>query len=72
MSVSFKVTFNKGEEQEIRRFLVDQEVASNLTYLKQKIASLFPELRRSEPLLSWVDEDGDEVVVASDEELGLA
>ena len=72
MSVSFKVTFNKGEEQEIRRFLVDQEVASNLTYLKQKIASLFPELRRSEPLLSWVDEDGDEVVVASDEELELA
>jgi len=67
-----KVTFNKGEEQEIRRFLVDQEVASNLTYLKQKIASLFPELRRSEPLLSWVDEDGDEVVVASDEELELA
>ena len=72
MSASFKVTFNKGEEQEIRRFLVDQEVASNLTYLKQKIASLFPELRRSEPLLSWVDEDGDEVVVASDEELELA
>merc|ERR1712107_474146 len=30
------------------------------------------ELRRSEPVLSWVDEDGDEVVVTSDEELKVA
>merc|ERR1712004_364816 len=30
------------------------------------------ELRRSEPVLSWVDEDGDEVVVTSDGELQVA
>merc|ERR1712047_80284 len=41
-------------------------------YLKQKISAIFPELRRSEPVLSWVDEDGDEVVVTSDEELQVA
>merc|ERR1711963_530733 len=69
MSVSFKVTLSKGEEQETRRFQVDKEVTGNLVYLKQKIATIFPELRRSEPVLSWVDEDGDEVVVTSDEEL---
>merc|ERR1711874_252107 len=69
MSVSFKVTLSKGEEQETRRFQVDKEVAGSLVYLKQKIAAIFPELRRSEPVLSWVDEDGDEVVVTSDEEL---
>merc|ERR1712076_251640 len=72
MSVSFKVTLSKEEEQETRRFLVGQDVASSLVYLKQKIATLFPALRRSEPVLSWVDEDGDEVVVASDEELEVA
>merc|ERR1712054_265644 len=72
MSVSFKVTLNKGEEQETRRFQVDKEVASSLTYLNQKIAAIFPELRRSEPVLIWVDEDGDEVVVTSDEELQVA
>merc|ERR1712172_257677 len=72
MSVSFKVTLSKGEEQETRRFLVNQEVASSLVYLKQKIATIFPAFRRSEPVLSWVDEDGDEVVVASDEELEIA
>jgi len=72
MSVSFKVTLSRGEEQETRRFLVIQEVASSLIYLRQKIATLFPALRRSEPVLSWVDEDGDEVVVASDEELEVA
>merc|ERR1712047_149997 len=31
-----------------------------------------PELRKSEPVLSWVDEDGDEVVVTSDEEPQVA
>merc|ERR1712012_1460009 len=72
MSVSFKVTLSKGEEQETRRFQVDKEVASSLVYLKQKIAAIFPELRRSEPILSWVDEDGDEVMVTSDEELQVA
>merc|ERR1712004_682559 len=72
MSVSFKVTLSKGEEQETRRFQVDKEVAGSLVYLKQKIATIFPELRRSEPVLSWVDEDGDEVVVTSDEELQVA
>merc|ERR1712038_722034 len=72
MSVSFKVTLSKEEEQETRRFQVDKEVAGSLVYLKQKIAAIFPELRRSEPVLSWVDEDGDEVVATSDEELQVA
>merc|ERR1712107_200270 len=72
MSVSFKVTLSKEEEQETRRFQVDKEVAGSLVYLKQKIAAIFPELRRSEPVLSWIDEDGDEVVVTSDEELQVA
>merc|ERR1712004_411359 len=66
------VTLSKGEEQETRRFQVDKEVAGSLVYLKQKIAAIFPEFRRSEPVLSWVDEDGDEVVVTSDEELQVA
>merc|ERR1712198_679362 len=61
-----------GEEQETRRFLVSEEVVSSLVYLKQKIATLFPDFRRTEPVLSWVDEDGDEVAVASDEELEVA
>merc|ERR1711944_127702 len=72
MSVSSKVTLSKGEDQETRRFLACHYVASSLVYLKQKIATLFPALRRSEPVLSWVDEDGDEVVVTSDEELEVA
>merc|ERR1712004_604836 len=71
-SVSFKVTLSKGEEQETRRFQVDKEVAGSLVYLKQEITAIFPEFRRSEPVLSWVDEDGDDVVVTSDEELQVA
>ena len=41
--------------------------------LQEKLVSLFPgPLRRSNFVLSWVDEDGDNVTVGTDEELVLA
>jgi len=38
---------------EIRRFSVDQEVASNLEYLMRKIAQVFPELASQPYTLCW-------------------
>merc|ERR1739848_200003 len=69
MSVSFKVTLvsHCGQEQEVRRFVVDQDVASNLLYVKSKISAVFPALSRTEGLLSWVDEEGDEVIGTAEE-----
>ena len=72
MSVSFKVTLVSGQEQEVRRFVVDQDVASNLLYVKSKISAVFPALSRTEGLLSWVDEEGDEVRIGTAEELMVA
>merc|ERR1739848_751033 len=74
MSVSFKVTLvsHCGQEQEVRRFVVDQDVASNLLYVKSKISAVFPALSRTEGLLSWVDEEGDEVRIGTAEELMVA
>ncbi|KAK2189252.1 hypothetical protein NP493_112g03010 [Ridgeia piscesae] len=54
---------------EIRRFSVDQEVASNLEYLMRKIAQVFPELASQPYTLCWKDPDNDKVVFSTDEEL---
>ena len=41
--------------------------------LQEKLVSLYPgQLRRANFVLSWVDEDGDNVTVGTDEELVLA
>lgn len=58
--------------QEVRRFQVDKDVSTSFTYLTEKIVSLFPRLRREPFTLSWTDEDGDEVVIGSDDELVIA
>merc|ERR1712110_386268 len=66
----FKVTLIQGDEMETRRFVLDE--ATRFNNLKQKIASIFPALDQREPVLSWLDEEGDEVTIANDEELKLA
>ena len=71
MSVSIKVTLIKGQEQETRRFLVDQDQVI-LLLLQSKLEIVFPALSRSEFILSWVDSEGDEVRISTQEELGLA
>ena len=71
MSVSFKVTLIRGQEQETRRFLVDQDQAI-LLLLQSKLEIVFPALSRTEFILSWVDAEGDEVRISTQEELGLA
>merc|ERR1712110_349688 len=66
----FKVTLIQGDELETRRFVLDE--ATRFNNLKQKIASIFPALDQREPVLSWLDDEGDEVTIANDEELKLA
>jgi len=66
----FKVTLIQGDELETRRFVLDE--ATRFNNLKQKIASIFPALDQREPVLSWLDDEGDEVTIANDEEMKLA
>ena len=61
MSISFKVTLTDGDEKEIRRFLLPAELGRSFFNFKQKIATIFPGVQQRDPLLSWIDEDGDEV-----------
>ena len=72
MSLSFKVTLIQEDEQETRRFVLDEKKATSFSNLQQKITSIFPALDQTEPLVSWMDDDGDEVRIANGEELKLS
>jgi len=74
-SVPYKVVLkdqkNEGEN-ELRRFLVDKEVSSSFSYLQEKLRAVFPQLKQNDFSVSWTDEDGDMITIASDEELIIA
>jgi len=69
-SVSFKVVLK--DENEWRRFVVDKEVSTSFSYLQEKMCLVFPLLKQKIFTISWTDEDGDMVTIASDEELIIA
>jgi len=72
MSLSFKVTLIKEDDQETRRFVLNEDTATSFSNIQQKITSIFPALDEREPVVSWLDDEGDEVRMANDEELKLA
>merc|ERR1711971_1438714 len=69
MSLSFKVTLIQEHEQETRRFVLNEDTANSFVNIQQKLTSIFPALDQREPWVSWLDDDGDEVMIANDEEL---
>jgi hypothetical protein len=72
-TVSYKVSMKESStDQEVRRFVVDRDVSTSLTYLHEKLMTIFPALRRKDFDLTWTDEDGDEVTVRNDDELVIA
>jgi len=74
-NVSFKVVLkdqNNGDENEVRRFVVDKNVSSSFDYLEGKLRTVFPKLNQAVFSVSWTDEDGDLVTIATDEELIIA
>jgi len=60
------------ENEEIRRFTVDQDVATSYDYMVRKIGMVFPDLHNNSFQLYWTDEDSDPVSFSSDEELLMA
>merc|ERR1712047_95892 len=70
--VSFKVILREnvsnGSKSQVRRFVVPQDCSTSLVYLKEKLRSIFgPTLGTFR--LSWKDEDEDDVIIETDEEL---
>ena len=77
-NVSYKValkdkTVVDGAHDEIRRFAVSRDVATSFVYLKAKLVQLFAALKDNvDYAVTWTNGDGDEIVVAGDEELIIA
>ena len=72
-TVSYKVSMKEANtDQEVRRFVIDRDVSTSLTYLREKLMTIFPALRRKDFDLTWTDEDGDDVTVRNDDELVIA
>lgn len=69
--VPFKVyTYWEGSSKpEVRRFGVDKNVVSSYNYLLAKIQDSFPKLVEKTFTLAWKDEDGDDVVMSTDDEV---
>jgi len=74
-TVSFKVYLKdvgSEDQAEVRRFVVDKEVSSSFTYLEEKLATVYPRLKNELFTVNWTDEEGDNVTIATDEELIIA
>ena len=61
MSLSVKVFYDKKNDdgtssQEIRRFAVDQDVATNFEYLSKKILQAYPNLAKKKLTHTWKGE----------------
>ncbi|KAL1458458.1 hypothetical protein WDU94_008610 [Cyamophila willieti] len=74
--VSFKAYLNKNGgdgKVEVRRFSLDPDVATSFIYLKEKLRAIFPPVSLSQSFdIYWKDGDGDQVTIASDDELTIA
>ncbi|KTG31102.1 hypothetical protein cypCar_00048435 [Cyprinus carpio] len=69
MTVKAYVIGKDDCHKEIRRFGVDQEVATSFEYLKQKVLDVFVGLRNAPFQMFYKDEDGDMIAFSTDDEL---
>nr|XP_002128445.1 sequestosome-1 [Ciona intestinalis] len=66
---AFLYTDHPNRAKEIRRFVVDHDVASSYEYLRRKVSTVFPNLGEDNFALQWQDNEGDIIWLNSDEEL---
>jgi len=72
--VSLKVCLldNEKSKLEVRRFLVPQDCSTSLLYLKEKIRTAFGARLHGSFKISWLDQDKDQVIIDTDEDLMIA
>lgn len=77
-TVSFKAILTKGISKrndagkEIRRFGIDSGAVTSYLYLREKLQTVFPELRGGNFTVAWKDYDADYITISSDDELQIA
>ncbi|XP_072757315.1 sequestosome-1 isoform X2 [Anoplolepis gracilipes] len=57
---------------ETRRFGIDADVAMNFVYLREKLQSIFPDLRGKNFTVTWKDDENEPITISTNEELEIA
>ncbi|KAG5319479.1 SQSTM protein, partial [Pseudoatta argentina] len=57
---------------EVRRFGIDVDVATNFLYLREKLQTIFPDLRGKRFNVTWKDDENETITISTDEELEIA
>ncbi|GAB1863321.1 Sequestosome-1 [Camponotus japonicus] len=57
---------------ETRRFGIAADVATNFVYLREKLQSIFPNLRGKNFTVTWRDEEDEYITISTNEELDIA
>ncbi|KAH0951257.1 hypothetical protein HN011_011386 [Eciton burchellii] len=73
--LSFKVYLMNdytSEHIEVRRFGIDGDVATNYVYLREKLQTIFPELRGRSFTVTWRDDEKESITISTNEELEIA
>ncbi|XP_030022408.2 protein ref(2)P isoform X1 [Manduca sexta] len=72
--VQFKTyTFWENKEKpEIRRFRIDKREATNFSVFNSRLLEVYPGLKNKSYIVTWRDEEGDDIVISSDEEMDTA
>ncbi|XP_070151334.1 sequestosome-1 isoform X2 [Polyergus mexicanus] len=60
------------EPTETRRFGIDADVAMNFVYLREKLQSIFPDLRGKNFTVTWRDDEDESITISTNEELEIA
>ena len=73
-NISYKgyLKMEQDGEEEVRRFMISKDMTNNFDNLKEKLVVVFPQLNGKNISITWTDADGDNVTIASDEELMIA
>ncbi|XP_018048907.1 PREDICTED: sequestosome-1 isoform X3 [Atta colombica] len=57
---------------EVRRFGIDADVATSFIYLREKLQTIFPDLRGKRFNVTWKDDENETITISTDEELEIA
>ncbi|KAK9889410.1 hypothetical protein WA026_004683 [Henosepilachna vigintioctopunctata] len=66
--INFKVYAVIGDNTEVKRFFVDSGAVTSFVFMKEKIKSVFPNLKEMDFKMSWKDADGDYISITNDED----
>ncbi|KAF7398502.1 hypothetical protein HZH66_006399 [Vespula vulgaris] len=69
---AYLIIQGSSKEEEIRRFTIDSDVVTSYVYLKEKLQTVFPNLRGKKFTITWKDAEDDQIAISTDEELLIA